>query len=181
MSNTPSTDSGSTDWLSPIITDAVTRPLCTTIHCTTCGASEFRQNVLQAMQKIAGDPTALVFPMVFARTLARGLANLRPDTEQASAFFDPTRLLLYEIWSRGVLTDVEPVLAGTWAGEVLDRMKARAERGRSQQEADDPVRVKERREAKRRARQEQHAERLKEQAERARKWHLENDDPSGPS
>jgi hypothetical protein len=96
------------------------------------------------------------------------LALVRPVGEADFRFEAAVRLVLFEIWytvgESARERELEPILAGTWTGSVLERMKAhhreRMEEQRTFAESQDPERVRERRDEKRRLRQEKHAERL---------------------
>jgi hypothetical protein len=70
--------------------------------------------------------------------------------------------------------ELAPLLAGTWAGDVLARMEAheqrRIEARRAHAESQDPERARQHREEKRRLRAEAHAERLTLKKERDRVW-----------
>lgn len=182
MNSTPNTTGTPIYWLSPVIEDAIVRNLCTRIGCSTCGATEFRNNVYRAAQTMTGI-SMLESPATFARTLAQGLASLMPSDELAYSFDEPTRLLLCVVSRHMPLDGLESMLMGTWAGNVLHRMESHsAALTRERKEAKDPVLIEARRAAKRRMKQEEHAERLKLQAEKARLWHLEHDpDTSNPS
>jgi hypothetical protein len=104
---------------------------------------------------------------------------LQPEGESVAELESAVRLILFLVWNsvgefstgRGFL---EPILAGSWAGSVLDRMKAhhqqRMEERRVRHEYESPERVQQRREKKRCLRQEKHIERLKEKKERDRLW-----------
>src|SRR5664280_909109 len=43
-------------WLDQYLNEAVGKKLCTKIHCTTCGAMEFRKGVLSALANATGKP-----------------------------------------------------------------------------------------------------------------------------
>ena len=91
--------------------------------------------------------------------------------------------MLFDIWYAAEdgarERDLEFVLAGTWAGSVLKRMKAhhqaRLQERRAYAESQDPVRVRQMRAEKRRLRQEKHSERLALKKERDRIWRAEHE------
>lgn len=104
--------------------------------------------------------------------IARMLADVRPDDRTAfrnqAKFEEAARLIFTDAWS--ILGDdaadriVAPLLGGSWAGDLLARMKLHNEKRlqdlRQQADNANPERVREKREAKRQLRQLRHAERL---------------------
>ena len=115
--------------------------------------------------------------------IARGLASIHPVGGACYHVEEAVRLVLFDIWyavgEEARERDLEPVLAGTWAGSVLERMKAhhqaRMEARRAFAESQDPERVRQKREEKRRLRQEKHAERLALKKERDRIWRAKHE------
>ncbi|MGH7862902.1 MAG: hypothetical protein ACREOS_11775 [Candidatus Dormibacteraceae bacterium] len=114
-----------------------------------------------------------------AVALIPALAAVKPAGDERRELEEAVRLILYEIWytlgPRTAEEQLRPILEGTWAGDVLTRMKehhqALMEARRHHEEENDPERVRQRREEKRRLRQEKHAERLIQQRARALIWH----------
>jgi hypothetical protein len=105
------------------------------------------------------------------------MSRLPAATVEQGDFDTAVRLVLFEIWSSvgEAVTheDLEPILEGTWAGSVLAGMKAHhreRQLARQAHEAlNDPVRVQERRDARRRITEEGVAERLALKKERDRR------------
>ncbi len=65
------------DWLQSYLVSSVSRNLCTTIHCTTCGAMDFRRGVLQAAVGSSHvDPRRI--DRADALDIAIALAGVRP-------------------------------------------------------------------------------------------------------
>jgi len=162
------------NWLQAYLVDAVQRKLCTQIHCTTCGALEFRRGVLDALGRATGQPAPQHFERERALEIAKALAGVTPATDQMLALESAVRCLLFDLWS-GVLlfdNDIESLLDGTWAGGVLARMKehhrARVAARRAHEEFQQGA--QDRREAKKRLKQEQHQARLALKSERDRLW-----------
>ena len=71
----PETEPSSENWLQKYVSDAVSRPLCTKIGCTTCGASEFR---LGLYVRIAGSDTPRLSAAARAEILLGLMSELKP-------------------------------------------------------------------------------------------------------
>ena len=113
------------NWLQAYLVESVRAEVCTQIYCTTCGNLEFREGLDSSLAEASGGE--LLFWRIRALTIARALAHVHPvpgepDLEAAARF------ILYEIWyTLGEVEaerELEAILEGTWAGEVLGRMKA---------------------------------------------------------
>jgi hypothetical protein len=111
-----------------------------------------------------------------AHDIAKGLARVYPTPGREDQFDEAARLILCELWdSLGEATcdrDLAPILEGTWAGGVLERMRKHeaARQAARRAQAEMMVRVQRRREEKKRLRQEQHLRRQAAKAERERPW-----------
>jgi hypothetical protein len=146
-------------WLQGLLREAVGAPLCTDILCTTCGVREFRNRLLQALRERMGVETIERIDRAAAIGLAQGLAAIPAEEALAGSFEMPVRLVLFDLWhSVGeafVEREVAPILDGSWAGQVLDRMKAhyqaRQDARRQHSEQNDPAQIEVRRAAKRRS------------------------------
>ncbi len=181
------TESGQTPaeagWLQDYLTGAVGRNLCTRIHCTTCGAIEFRQGLLSELTRVTSRQGLEKLDHRSAVEIARSLALVHPVGVARYRVEEAVRLVLFDIWyavgEEARERDLGPVLAGTWAGSVLERMKAhhqeRMEARRAFAESQDPERVRKKRDEKRRLRQEKHAERLALKKERDRIWRTKHE------
>lgn len=110
-----------------------------------------------------------------ARAMAKALAGLTPPRE-VQRYEEAVRLILFDIWNTlGEATaegEVTLILNGTWAGDMLEDMQAhhRAEekRRREHAEKNDPVRIENAHEEKRRAKAEKYLARLAGKKERDR-------------
>lgn len=164
-------DSG---WLQRFIERAMEEKMCVQIHCTTCGARDFRQGLWSV---IGGKSKGDLGPMFGnAKALAELMVGLKKKDGYTYEHEKAVRLMLFEIWpylgNEDRESELEPTLRGTWAGEVLARMKAHssarreAQRVHAEREANAPRR----REEKKRQRAEQHAARLSAKVERDRRW-----------
>lgn len=164
------------DWLEFFIVESLNRQLCTKIMCTTCGALEFRMGLMLSLAQAAGQPLASEFDLARAGVLARGLARLKPPLDRSSNWEQAVRLMLFEVWrSVGSATadrKVEPLLTGSWAGEVLAGMKTheRLRQEARQRHAETQGRQQRERAERLRLKQENHAERLERKRERDRLW-----------
>jgi hypothetical protein len=155
------------------VEEAIKRGLCTQIHCTTCGAKEFRQGLWAA---IGGKSKGDLGPMLGNATALAGLMiGLKKKDDYTYEHEKAVRLMLFEIWphlgNEGRESELESMLRGTWAGESLARMKAHwsarreAQRAHAEREANAPRR----REEKKRQKAGQHASRLAAKVERDRR------------
>lgn len=177
MTESSQTSAGG-NWLQCFIVDAVSRAVCTEIHCTTCGATEFRQGLLAALALAGGRGSLERIDQGAARLLAVALRELEAVGAAPPRFEKAVRFVLFEVWhalwDEAERHQLEADLAGTWAGGVLARMQAhhqaRIEARRRHDEANDPERIRQSRQEKRRVKQEQHAQRLALKTERDRVW-----------
>jgi hypothetical protein len=164
-----------TNWLQTYLVEAVRRSLCTKIYCTTCGAMEFRRGVLVALTEATGLAPRQKMNHEAAIEITRALGAVTPDGTEGQTLEPAVRYLLFDLWSdifrRG---EIEALLSDSWAGGVLRAMEkhnaARVAEHRDREEFQDPVRVQQRREEKKRLKQERHRERLALKEERDRIW-----------
>jgi hypothetical protein len=165
-------------WLQAYLADAVARKVCVTIHCTTCGAQEFRRGLLQQLAVHGGEPGSRGLSPNLAHMLVLALATVEPVKQYEKEWEEAMRCVLFDIWSYSNLVtfraELVPLLAGTWAGEVLDRMGQHYLRqqtaARQRAECENPEAVARRREEKRQLKEQRHAERLEAKKERDRVW-----------
>jgi hypothetical protein len=168
------------NWLQTYLVESVQKQLCTQIHCTTCGAREFRLGVLNALAKTVHQTPQGSFDRESVVQIARALAEVRPIPDELKTMEGAVRCLLFDLWSGlpFVYREVETILDGTWAGGVLVGMQehhtATQEARRKLEEYEDPVNVQKRREEKKRLNQEKHQERLALKKERDRLWREEH-------
>ncbi|MEK6299354.1 MAG: hypothetical protein AABO41_01420 [Acidobacteriota bacterium] len=166
----------SENWLQTYLVEAVQKQLCTQIHCTTCGAREFRLGVLNALAMATDQPPQQSFDRQSVVEIARALAEVQPVPDELEKMEDAVRCLLFDLWSGlpFIDRDVETILDGTWAGRILrgmqEHQKATQEARRELEEYEDPVNVEKRREEKKRLKQEKHQERLALKKDRDQLW-----------
>jgi len=166
------------DWLQEYLEEAVRRHLCTKIGCTTCGAAEFRDGLSARLREHSEQKEWPVFNQEHGVALLKALAQVTPvgDSRERTDFEKATRCVLFDLSQSFVLTSSEGdlMLEGSWAGEVLKRMRAHYEsRLAAQQrheELNDPVGAQKRRDEKKRLRREKHEMRLALKKERDRIW-----------
>ena len=167
------------DWLEAYLLEALREGLCTDVHCTTCGALEFRQGLLRALTRFTGTQRHTVIDRQSAVLVTVGLSQVHPPAQQSSQLEAAVRLVLCDIWDglgeKTADRELGPILKGAWAEDVLARLKAhhrkRMEEKRAFTERNDPVVVQRRREEKRQAKQAKLAERAGRKKERDRLWH----------
>ena len=174
-----------TNWLERYLETAIRNNVCVRIRCTTCGAEDFRLGLLGEYARATGKVASTV--ITFARLnhdtaidLAQALALVRPSKTDRK-FFDAVRFVLFDVryfiggpWAE---QELERILGHSYAGDVLERMKAHyneTQRARTAREDyQSPERVQQRREEKRRMNQQQHAERMERKKEKDRLWREE--------
>lgn len=168
------------DWLRRYVQDAVSRGLCTKIHCTTCGSTEFREGwrgaLAWASRYSGGARTER------ARVLTAGLARVHPEgRDDEGRVKDAVRLLLLEMRSEGVLSlpECRQLLKGSWADAVLASMEEhhRADRERAVNHATSQNDLQAEAAERRRQRQENHRARLAAKVEKDREWRAAHEAP----
>lgn len=165
-------------WLQAYLTDALARKVCVTIRCTTCGAQEFRRGLLQQLTVRGGEPGSRRLSPNLAHLLVLALATIQPVKQYEREWEEAMRCVLFDIWSESDLVtfraELVRLLAGTWAGEVLDRMEKhylqQQTAARQRAEFENPEAVARRREEKRQLKAQRHAERLEAKKKRDRLW-----------
>lgn len=160
-------------WLQNYILEAVQKQLCMSPSCSTCGGMEFRRGLIQGLEKATGRTGWTWLDNRTAAELARTLALLRPVAEGSQMYDEAARFILTHI-SRSMGSELDHILAGSWAETVLDNMKDHfrweMQAWYARRERESPEAVRALREEKRRLRQEKHDERLELKKERDRIW-----------
>jgi hypothetical protein len=163
-------------WLEAYLAEAVRKKLCTKIHCTTCGALEFRRGVLDALSIATGRQPLQRLDRESVIEIAKALAEVSQNHDTPGATEDAVRCLLVDLWSGIPLLDrdIAALLAGSWAGDILHMMnehhEAREADRRARDEFQSPAAVQKRREEKKLLNQEQHEKRLALKKGRDRLW-----------
>lgn len=162
------------NWLQRYLEEAVKRKLCTQIHCTTCGAMEFRKGLLEELRQATGHELGLMFGG--ASALAHALAGVKPKDMAIRELDHAVRLILFEVWpflgTEEGESELTAILRGTWAASVLARMQAHADARKAARAAlaEFEAGAAKRKEDKFRLKQERLAARLTSKAERDRLW-----------
>lgn len=177
-------------WLYLFIRDSVQKKLCTTIGCTTCGAADFRNNLLRAYATVTGTAEPAFLHRESALRIAKALSQVKPlPSDRLVKFEEAARCVLYDLWyavGNSADQEITPIVSGSWAGDVLQSMKSHYEnlqtRRREIAEIQDPLLIAERKAQKRALKQEIHIERLRLKKEWDRVWYeqqgLERNDGS---
>lgn len=90
------------NWLEAYLAEAVRKRLCTKIHCTTCGAQEFRRGVLDALSIATGRQPLQLLDRESAIEIAKALAGVSRNHDPME---DAVRCLLVDLWSGIPLLD----------------------------------------------------------------------------
>ena len=64
------------NWLQAYLVESIRKPLCISIHCTTCGAQAFRSGLLDAVALATGEPRTPQLDEKSARAIADALARV---------------------------------------------------------------------------------------------------------
>ena len=161
-------------WLQNLIIDAVERNLCTQIHCTTCGAMEFRNAFSKLSQQNANGELS-----VTSRTSSIIQALRQIPCNADPHWIQPMRLVVYELNKQTknqnqLCTELE----GCWAGDILKAMilhyNERLEATAAHEQFCSPEAANERKAKKREERKIKHEERLRIKEQRDIKWRLEH-------
>jgi hypothetical protein len=164
------------NWLQHYIQAVFARKLCIEITCGTCGSTPFKSGLVQlasgGLHQDVGDVDQNAL-----KEIASALAEIPSDAQLGDTLYDSDRAMMsviYFLWSRSIWfeKEIEPILARSWAGQVLTRMQThyatvQATR-RIHAEINDPQRVQERRTRQKRERRDRHVDRLARKGERDR-------------
>lgn len=164
------------NWLHEYLDGAVRSNICTEIHCSTCGAKQFRQGLLDQVQIQTGIRVAGRLTTAEALALGEALGGVKAEFSDLAKAKEAIRCVLYDVWR--VLPKVifqeefVPRLGNSWSGAVLHEMQEYEQRRQAarqrQAEYESPAAVGARREERGRLKQEQHAARLARKLERDR-------------
>ena len=166
-------------WLQTYLHESARRKLCTRIRCTTCAALDFRRGLLRAYGNVSGYSEVEFFDAFNAVGILRALATVKRPDDFSESIAAAVRCILYDLWLVLPVPTVHSMLAGSWSGDVLkDMEKHNSERRaaqRAREEFEDPVRVQQRRDEKKRLKQKRHQQRLALKVERDRVWREKHD------
>lgn len=106
--------------------------------------------------------------------MARALADTQPSDAEAIRIEEAGRCVVFDICSAIGEVEAEQLLGKGWGGDVLRRMQEHHRRvtaaRRAKAEYEDPAKVQERREERKRVAQQRHEQRLALKKERDRTW-----------
>ena len=161
------------NWIAEYVEAAGAAKICTRIHCTTCGALNFRQGLVRRASDVAGTNVSTWDDDLAALT-AEGLVPM--STDFTCRHIEATRFVFFELWSAigdtAFRKIVEARVEGTPAGEILQAMRdhsARVELSRRiEAERCDPMIAQRRRDAKKVEKAAAHAARLAAKEDRDR-------------
>lgn len=158
----------SANWLQHYIQAAFARKLCIEIGCGTCGSTPFKSGLVQlasgGLHQDVGD-----LGQDGLKEIASALAKIPSDAQLGDTLYDSDRAMMsiiYFLWSRSrnFPREIEPVLTGSWAEQVLRRMQDHYARVQAERHAydarNDPRYVQRQRALRKAQRQLQHAARL---------------------
>ncbi len=111
-------------WLQQLLERAVAEGWCTRMNCTTCASEELRQ-ALGLLDKSGGRVRFLPMTPETAEAVVGGLRACGASSDYRME--EATRWVLYEVW-RNFGDASFSGLEGTWAGEVLGRMRTHHQR-----------------------------------------------------
>jgi hypothetical protein len=152
------------NWLQTYLAEVL--PTCTKTTCTTCGATRFRQGLLSVAWQATGRSGRPKWDHAVAIEIGRMLTTVSHDgtnAHSARLFAEAINLILFELSahaSEAFYSEIEPGLAGTWAGGVRDHIRAVDASRADYQRSHDPETIRQQREDKRRQRQARHVERI---------------------
>ncbi len=162
------------NWLENLIIDAVERNLCTQIHCTTCGAMEFRNAFSKLSRQNANGESTVTS---LSNSIIQALQQIPYNADHR--WIQPMRFVIYEL---NKLTKNQNQLCaeleGCWAGDILKSMishyQKRLEATAAHEQFCSPEAAKERKAKKLEQRKIKHEERLRMKQQRDIKWRLEH-------
>jgi hypothetical protein len=115
------------NWLQPYIEAALARGLCIKITCGTCSSGLFREGFVMLASE--GRYHIRNVEEKTLMEIAAALALVEPETRDRAELEGYERAamsIIYFLWSRSRGFDVwaPRILAASWAGKMLDRMRA---------------------------------------------------------
>lgn len=164
------------NWLRVYLVDAIVRKLCIKIPCTTCGALEFRQGLLDALASVTGEPTGPRLSERNIKEFVSALAELTPERLNPSlwAFEDAVRRVLYDFPADQWRSDptFRRMIDGAWVGQILAGIRASNAAAEASERAHEELQkqLRAQAKAKKRLKQEQHQARLALKKDRDRLW-----------
>ena len=164
------------DWLSDYLRDCTGRNVCTRIHCTTCGTHEFRSGLAKGLGLAATPSRYAGFEREQVLEIASSLGGILSPMLSPLAWEETVRFIIMILWTGSPILDqeVEKQLVGSWAGEVLQRMKAHHAQRQLAAALASPEKARDRRAAIKVQKQSVHIRRLADKVERDAAWRSRN-------
>ncbi len=116
-------------WLQHLLERAIAERWCTRTNCGTCASEQLRQALGLLDKSPLGPPRFLPVTPDYAEAMVDGLRACAPQANMTHLLEEGARWVLYEVW-RNFGDTYFSNLDGTWAGEVLDRMRSHYQRRR---------------------------------------------------
>jgi hypothetical protein len=110
-------------WLQHLLELSISEGWCMRINCGTCASEQLRQALGLLNQSSSSQPRFLPMTAEIAEVIVDGLKVCKPSTDINCQFEEGARWVLYEVW-RNFGDRYFPKLNGTWANEVLVRMRS---------------------------------------------------------
>ena len=160
------------DWIQDYLRDCVTREVCTKIACTTCGAQEFHEGLVKGLGINSTRSRRAGFERDEILNIASALAGIPSPMRQVASWEKAVRFIIMVLWTGMPILDreVEDLLVGSWAGEVLKRMKEHHQHRLLAAELASPEKARERRAAIKLQKQLVHMQRLADKVNRDAEW-----------
>ena len=160
------------EWLSDYLRDCISKRVCTRIHCTTCGTHEFRSGLAKGLGLTATPSRYAGFELEQVLQIASSLGGIPTPMLSPLAWEETVRFIIMLLWTGSPILDqeVERLLVGSWAGEVLQRMKVHHAQRCLAAELASPRKARERRAEIKRQKQLVHMRRLADKVERDAIW-----------
>jgi hypothetical protein len=109
-------------WLQHLLERAIGEGWCTRTNCGTCASEQLRLELGLLDKSSPGHPRFLPMPAETAEAMVDGLRACTPGANTSYQLEEGVRWILYEVW-RHFGDRYFSKLDGTWASEVLDRMR----------------------------------------------------------
>jgi hypothetical protein len=115
-------DRSDAQWLQELLERAIAKNWCIRMNCTTCGSDELRRELGLVDESADGWPR---FRMTAdtAESIVAALKAIAPTAASVYRMDEAVMWVIYEVW-RNWGDRYFGDLDGTWAGEVLTRMRA---------------------------------------------------------
>jgi hypothetical protein len=119
-------DPSRSNWLQPYIEAALACRLCTMINCGFCGSVPFKEGLMMLASNGRLDHRNVDHETLKKIAVALALVDPAPRDPELNGYEQATMSIIYFLWSRSLGFDLwaPKLLDGSWAGTMLDRMRA---------------------------------------------------------